>query len=319
LELINSNPRNGVRALLESCGYLKKQLTVSAIVFTIAPRLNAVGRISSAKKAVHLLTTESLHQGRTISRILENENETRKNIDEEAFKEAIDLVEESIDTTKNHILVLAKEDWHLGVIGIVASRLMEKYNRPCVLISIQNGIGKGSARSTSSFDIYNAFTLLSDHLESFGGHRFAAGLSIKPENIKPFAEKLNEMATEQLEMEQMVPKLEIDSHIDLDMINASFLGWLKRMAPFGPGNLKPVFITENLQTYGTVSKVGTNHLKLKVKQDSFVVDAIGYNLGDFLPELQGQEVRFNCVYVVEENKWSGQTTVQLRIKDFEVL
>jgi len=278
-----------------------------------------VGRVSSAKKAVHLLTSESLQQARSISRILESENEKRKNIDEGAFKEAIDLVQQEIDIKKSHILVLAKEEWHLGVIGIVASRLMEKYNRPCVLISIHNGIGKGSARSTSSFDIFSAFTELSAYLESFGGHRYAAGLTIKSENIASFASKLNDMATEQLEMDQMVSKLKIDSFIDLDIIDASFLGWLKKMAPFGPANLRPVFVTENLQTYGTVSKVGNNHLKLKVKQDSFVVDAIGYNLGKFLPELQKEDVRFNCAYMIEENRWSGQTTVQLRIKDFEVL
>lgn len=319
LELINTRPRNGILALMESCGLRNRELTVSAIVFTLAPRINAVGRISNAKKAVHLLTTDSLQQGRNIAQILELENKTRKGIDETTLREAETLLKETIDTQENRILVLAKKNWHLGVIGIVASRLMEKYHRPAVLISVQNGIGKGSARSTTAFNVYNAFSSLSDLLESFGGHRFAAGLTILPENIQLFKQKLNKLALQEIEQDEMISRLDIDAYIDLNQINAYFLQGLKKLAPFGPGNLRPVFASNNLELFGSTQIVGNNHLKLKVKQEGFVIDAIGYNLGSFAPELKEHNSRFNCAYVIEENKWSGQMTVQLRIKDFEVL
>lgn len=319
LKQINTNPRNGILALLESCGLRNRELTVNTIVFSLAPRLNAVGRISNAKKAVHLLTSDSLQQARNISQILEVENKTRKGIDETTFKEAEKLIEKTIDVEKSRILVLAKKNWHLGVIGIVASRLMEKYNRPAVLISVQNGVGKGSARSTTSFNIYNAFNSMSALLENFGGHRFAAGLTILPENIKAFEERLNYLAHQEIEREAMISKLDIDAVIGLHQIDANFLQWLKKLAPFGPGNMRPVFVTNNLKLFGPAYKVGTNHLKLKVKQEGVVIDAIGYNLGAHVSLLQDPDTVLNCAYVIEENKWSGQTTVQLRIKDFEVM
>lgn len=319
LKQINTKPRYGIQALLENCGLRNKELSVSAIVFTLAPRLNAVGRISSAKKAVHLLTTDSLQQARNIAQILEVENKTRKNIDETTYKEAESMIKQSKNLETNRILVLAKKNWHLGVIGIVASRIMEKYNRPTVLISIKDGVGKGSARSTTSFNIYDAFRSMSSLLENFGGHRFAAGITILSGNIDPLEKRLNAIALEKIKLDEMISKLKIDAIIDLDQFDANFLYWLKELAPFGPGNLRPVFVTKDMELYGLAQKVGNNHLKMKVKQKGVVIDAIGYNLGDYIPELQIPGTHFNCAYVVEENKWSGKTTIQLRIKDFEVI
>lgn len=319
LELINKNPRPGFFALLESSGLLGKELTVSAIVFILAPRLNAVGRISSAKKAVHLITTTSLQQGRNIARILEKENKARKSIDELTFEEAKALIEQTVDLDSKRILVLARENWHTGVIGIVSSRLMEKYSRPTVLISIQDGVGKGSARSTTNFDIYESFNKLKHLLINFGGHRFAAGLTIAPENIPRFDEEINRLASNELQLEEMIPKLKIDAEIDFDQFDANFFNDLKSLAPFGPNNMRPVFVSYNLETYGRINVVGQNHLKVKFKQSSVVLDAIGYNLGSLADELKGPHRSINCAYVLEESRWNNQTTIQMKVKDIEVV
>jgi single-stranded-DNA-specific exonuclease len=319
LEMINISPRAGIFALLENCGYIGKALTVNAIVFVLAPRLNAVGRISNAKKAVHLLTAKSLQQGRNISKILEKENTTRKSIDEQTFLDAQLSVEQTINLDHTRILVIAKENWHFGVVGIVASRLMEKYNRPVVLISIQNGMGKGSARSTSNFDIYEAFTELEDYLETFGGHRFAAGITIKPDKIDEFRAAINAYAKHKIQPEDTAPKLNIDAEVRLGEFTGRFFSDLKQMAPFGPSNMRPVFCSKNLHIYGNVSVVGNNHLKLKFKQDDVVIDAIGYNLGHCSHQITKQHRQVNCAYILEESNWNGQTTMQMKIKDIEVM
>jgi single-stranded-DNA-specific exonuclease len=318
LDLINHSPRPGIYALFESSGLLNKELNVNTIVFVLAPRLNAVGRISSARKAVHLLNTDSLQQGRNIARILEKENKARKSIDEVTFEEAKAIVEQEIDLDHQRVLVIAKENWHSGVIGIVASRLMEKYNRPTVLISIQDGIGKGSARSSLNFDIYEAFCKLKKLLINFGGHRYAAGLTILSENIVRLSSEINKLSAGEILPEDMIPKLALDAEISLDQLDAAFFNDLKRLAPFGPSNMRPVFVTYNLETYGPVTIVGSKHLKVKFKQKGVVLDAIGYNLGKYMDQLNESQNRIDCAYILEETKWNGQTTIQMRIKDFEV-
>jgi len=318
LEIINKSPRPGIHALLDIAGILNRDLTVNSIVFMLAPRLNAVGRISNAKKAVHLLTSESMQQGKNIARILENENRARKSIDEVTFEEAKVIVERDIDLESKRILVVANNNWHTGVVGIVASRLMEKYNRPAILISIENGIGKGSARSTQNFDIYEAFNNLKELLINFGGHRYAAGITIKEENIPLLDEEINKLSIGEISHDDMTPKLKIDAQIKLDQLNASFFKGLKMLAPFGPNNMRPVFITNHLEICGKVNVVGSNHLKVKFKQNGVVLDAIGYNLAKYVDYFNQDGIDINCAYVLEETKWNGQTTIQMRLKDFEV-
>ena len=319
LEIINRSPRPGIYALLEIAGILNRKLTVNSIVFMLAPRLNAVGRISNAKKAVHLLTSESMQQGKNIARILENENRARKSIDEVTFEEAKAIVESEIDLDAKRILVVANEGWHSGVVGIVASRLMEKYNRPAILISIEDGIGKGSARSTQNFDIHDAFNKLKELLINFGGHRYAAGITIKEENIPLLDEEINKLSLGEISQEDMTPKLQIDAEIKLNQLNASFFKGLKLLAPFGPNNMRPVFLTKNLEICGKVNVVGSNHIKVKFKQNGVVLDAIGYNLAKYIDYFnQDVSKNINCAYVLEETKWDSQTTIQMRLKDFEV-
>jgi len=315
LELIKKKKRPGIFALLEMSGMLEKNITVSSIVFVLAPRLNAVGRISNAKKAVHLLTTKSLQQARNIARILEKENKTRKGIDEKTFEEAKRIIEQKIDLESKRILVLSEKGWHPGVIGIVASRLMEKYNRPTVLISIKEGIGKGSARSTTNFNMYRAFHRFRHLFISYGGHQFAAGLTIRENNIGLLDEGLNRYAEEYLKTEEMVPHLLIDAVVNFDQFNAGFFNNLKALAPFGPGNMRPVFVSYHLSHHGRPVVVGKNHLKVKFKKNELVLDAIGYNLGEYIDLFNKSPQGISCAYVLEETRWSGQTTIQMRIKD----
>ena len=318
LEKLQSKERPGVYALAQSSGLIDREITVSVIVFVIAPRLNAVGRISNAKKAVHLLTTDSMQQARNIARILEKENKKRKDIDEITFQSVKDIIDREIDLDSTRVIVLAHKDWHPGVIGIVASRIMEKYSRPTLLISIQDGIGKGSARSTQNFDIYRAFSKLKHLFIAFGGHRFAAGVTIKEENIPLLAREINEISEAFLEVEDMVPKLQIDAEVEFDQFNPQFFNGLKRLAPYGPSNMRPVFISRNLQLFGNAMVIGNNHLKVKFKQKAVVLDAIGYHLGEYVDVLNRPHSYINCAYVIDENTWNGQTTIQMKIKDFEV-
>ncbi len=318
LDRIRNNPRPGVFALMEISGLRQRRASVSNIVFVLAPRLNAVGRISTAKKAVHLLTAKSLQQARNIARILEKENKTRKNIDEITFTEAKQMIEDTIDLDKKRVLVLAKRDWHPGVIGIVASRLMEKFNRPTILLSVQEGIGKGSARSTVNFDVFAAFKQIGHLFLNYGGHRFAAGLTIKEEDIAELDRAINSISQEFLQIDQMVPKLAVDAEVSFDRLDAAFFYSLKQMAPFGPGNMRPVFVSRRLSLYGEGRVVGKNHLKAKFKQNGVVLDAIGYKLGEYVPRLK-ESGRYDCAYVLEESVWNGQTTIQMKIKDIEVI
>ncbi len=319
LDILNKNPRPGLSSLIETCGLRNKTISVSNIVFALAPRLNAVGRISKAKKAVHLLTTDSFQQGIFISKILDAENKTRKDIDEQTFREAVELLESDENFEKQLIIVLARENWHTGVVGIVSSRLMEKYHRPALLISIQDGVGKGSARSLMDYDIYQALNEQQHLLVTFGGHRFAAGLTILPENVKKLALALNQSAMKKLDIRDMVPSLEVDARIDLDQVDANFLHDIGSLAPYGPGNLRPVFVSYGLDVVGEIKIIGKNHVKMKLRQNGIVIDAIAYNFRDILEAFKLKIRVLDCVYVLEEIKWSGQTTLQMRIKDLEVI
>lgn len=318
LLLINSKPRHGIYALLKTCGLVNQKITVSLIVFILAPRLNAVGRISNAKKAVHLLTSTSPQQAKNIAQILDSENKQRKDIDVQTLKEAEEQISSNFDLEKTHVLVLSKENWHLGVLGIVASRVLEKYNRPAILISINNGVGKGSARSGKEFNIFQAFCELGDVLVSYGGHNCAAGLTIEAGKIDLFRDKLNKIAKQSFKIKNSLPQLIIDSSISLNEFSGNFLKWIELLAPFGPQNMRPVFVTKNMKISGNIIKVGRNHLKFKLKQNGVVIDVIAFNMEQYQPLLEKDDVAINCAYVIEESNWRGQSTIQLRLKDFEV-
>jgi len=315
LEKLNESENTGLNALLEVAGVAGKEISTGHVVFIIAPRINAVGRMGDAERAVQLLTTKDPAEARQIAEILEQENRHRKNVDEETFRQALVMVQQTFDGQQTRSLVLHQRGWHPGVIGIVASRVVEKYYRPTVLISIENGIGKGSARSIEGFDLHDALKGCEDLLIAYGGHKYAAGLSISETNIPAFKQRFEEIALNRLQDEQLVPKLIIDAEITLADIDAMFLKLLRYFAPFGPHNMRPVFVSKNLQVVGSPTLVGSNHLKFKVRQSDQVFDVIAFGMADLSYRVRAGENKLDLAYIIEENEWMGRKGIQLRAKD----
>ncbi len=315
LQYIRRTDNVGLRALVQSAGLDNKEIGTGQVVFMLAPRINAVGRLGDAGRAVRLLTTENDQQAKNIASILESENRIRRDIDEDTFLQAIEVVENNYDPQNERALVLNKDGWHPGVIGIVASRIVEKYFRPTIMIATEDGKGKGSARSIPGFDLYEALKSCKDLMIDFGGHKYAAGLSIKLENIPQLRERFNEIASENLTDDMLIPKLSVDAEIQFSEITWELLKLLNKMAPFGPQNMRPVFMSKDLEVVGTPTIVGKNHLKFKVRQDGIVMDAIGFNLGDKLYRISCGEHGVDMVYVLDENEWQGRKKIQLRVKD----
>lgn len=317
LDHINYNPRCGVKALLESTGLDRKEVTVGLVVFVLAPRINAVGRMGDARRAVHLLTAESVQQARIFAKELERENQLRRNVDENTLKEALEIVENRLDAANDYSFVLYREGWHPGVIGIIASRIIEKYYRPTVMISIYDGIGKGSARSIHNFNIYDAIKECSDLLIAFGGHKYAAGLTIKESKIPEFVKRFNAIAREKIKPVDLIPKMDIDCEANLGEFNQRFIRLLKLMGPFGPLNMRPLFMSRQLKIIGQPTTVGSNHLKMQLEQDGVRLNAIGFNLADTMESFLKDKEYLDCTYVVEECQWNGKKEIQLRLKDIK--
>ncbi|MBD3376366.1 single-stranded-DNA-specific exonuclease RecJ [candidate division KSB1 bacterium] len=315
LDKINSAENIGLRALLEVAGLLGKEISTGHIVFIIAPRINAVGRMGDAERAVQLLTTQDEDKARVIADVLERENQHRKNVDEETFKQAIEQAESLFDPDQTLSLVLYRRGWHPGVIGIVASRVAERFYRPAILISVEDGVGKGSARSISGFDLYDALSHCEDLLIGFGGHKYAAGLSIEEEKIPEFRERFESLAASKISPELLIPTLNIDALLTLDQIDNRFMKIIKLMGPFGPHNMRPMFQASNLQIVGSPTIVGGNHLKFKIRQNGRVLDVIGFGMGNALQRVDANSHNLDLVFVVDENEYMGRKSIQLRVKD----
>ena len=316
LKRLNSTPRPGINAILELSGG-KRELTVTDIVFTIAPRINAAGRIESGKQAVELMISETSLEAFTHGEEINKKNTTRKSLNENITREALLLIENDDDFKNRKSTVLYNPDWHKGVIGIVASKLTDEFYRPTVILTRSNGMASGSARSVKDFDIYNAIESCSDLLDQFGGHMYAAGLTMKEENIEAFKYKFEEIVSSTIEDRMLIREIEIDDVISLDDINSSFFNVLKQFAPFGPGNMSPIFKSEEVYDRGDVRVVGNNHLKLSLIQRNYsrkVIDSIGFQLGAHFNRISENE-SFHVCYHVEENTFNGRTTLQLNIKD----
>jgi single-stranded-DNA-specific exonuclease len=315
LEKINKLDRLGILALIENAGLKEKKIGTGQVVFILAPRINAVGRLGNAERAVRLLITASEQRARNIAGILEAENRNRKSIDEETFQDALKLLEEIHDLPSDRAIVLSRDGWHPGIIGIVASRIAERSYRPTIMIAVENDIGKGSARSISNFDIYSALKQCEKHLLDFGGHKYAAGLSIRSDQIEDFREAFKRVAKEMLTQEDLIQKYWVDAEIALPEITNTFMRLINELAPFGPQNMRPIFLSRNLQVIGTPRIVGKNHLKFRVRQGGQIFDAIGFDLGSLYYRLTPGERNLDMIYVIEENQWNRQTKIQLRVKD----
>lgn len=310
-----ANTKNiGLQALMEVCSIDKLQIDTGKIGFGIAPRLNATGRMSSANHGVELLVTHNRERAQELATQLNDENTQRQAVEKEIQEAAEKLVSE-MDINNTKVLVLVGENWHSGVIGIVASRLVEKYYRPVIIISVQDGMGKASCRSIAGFDIYDALHQCSDLLVKFGGHRQAAGLSILPEHINELREKLTIIATNCLSEEDYIPILTVDSVVSLREMNVEFLKELECLKPYGMGNPSPVFACENLDLKDkrTLGKEA-QHLKLKVAHGNDVNDVVAWRLGGLADSLQ-EKRKIDVAFFPEVNEWQGRSTIQLRAHD----
>jgi len=317
LDRINTNPRPGILALIESSSLHPGNLNSGQVVFTIAPRINAVGRLGDAKRAVELLITDSVDEAKTLAKVLETENYERRKIDVDTFDDALQLVESSIDLDNELAIVLHQEEWHPGVIGIVASRLVEKYYRPTIMLTTIDGIAKGSARSISNFNIYEALQKCEDMLIHFGGHQAAAGLAVELDKLKEFKDKFNKIVKESIREEDLFPEVLIDAKIKLSEITPKFLRILDQFAPFGPENMRPVFLSEGVEIYNNPRLVGNNHLVACFRQNGNdkIFDSIGFNMHEYLDLVLDKKNKVDIVYSIDKTVRDGRSYPQLRLKD----
>jgi single-stranded-DNA-specific exonuclease len=314
LEVINTNPRAGIKALIQNVK--KKILTISDVVFTIAPRINAAGRISHGNHAVALLTEFDLAQAEAFAAQIETFNTDRKGLDKQITVEALAQIDRNNDHNRKTTVVY-QEDWHKGVIGIVASRLIETYYRPTLVFTKSGDKLAASARSVRDFDVYNALEACADCLEQFGGHMYAAGLTLKEEQYENFRNKFEEVVAATIAPELLIPEIRIDEEIDFSDITPKFFRILKQFEPFGPGNMTPVFMTRNVRDTGYGKAIGSDneHLKLYIKQEnSESYGAIGFGLGN-KQSLACNGDTFDAAYSIEENEWNGEVKLQLRLRD----
>lgn len=314
LQVINSNPRIGFKAIINQTK--KQKLTITDVVFIIAPRINAAGRMKHGQYAVNLLTAVDLAMAESIAKEIEQFNFDRRNLDQEITKEALLQIEENKEENKSTSVVY-KESWHKGVIGIVASRLTETYYRPTLVFTKSGEKLAASARSVKGFDVYNALSACSEHIEQFGGHKYAAGLTLLPEHYTPFKDKFEEVVSQTIEPHLLTPEIKVDTSITTDKITPKLLRIVQQFAPFGPGNMTPVFMTENLRDSGYAKGVGEEqkHLKLAVSQNgSTPIGGIGFNLGTKLHLVSNQKP-FDAVFSLDENEWQGRTSLQLKLRD----
>ncbi|MHB1177399.1 MAG: single-stranded-DNA-specific exonuclease RecJ [Daejeonella sp.] len=313
LQRLNSAPCKGLAALMNISGR-KENLTITDVVFTIGPRINAAGRIDDAKHAVNLLIADTDAFAFEKGQVINSKNTERREHDSNITSQALALIDADPELIRRKTTVVYNEGWHKGVIGIVASRLTEKYYRPTIVMTLSNGYAAGSARSVAGFDLYEALLECSDLLEQFGGHKYAAGLTMKTENIPAFQQKFEEVVSRTIPEELLIQALTIDAELDLRGITPKFYRILKQFEPFGPQNMAPVFVSKNVYTYGSASSVGEKHLKMIVHQDNKTFyNCIGFGLSEFLPMISSG-ASYDICYTIEDNTWKEKTSMQLNIK-----
>lgn len=314
LEVINSAPRTGFKAIIKNLQ--KGKLTITDVVFMIAPRINAAGRMKHGQYAVNLLIEQNIEQAVKYASEIEEFNTNRKGLDREITEEALAMILQNKEEDR-FTSVVYKDTWHKGVIGIVASRLTETYYRPTLVFTKSGNKLAASARSVKGFDVYNALESCADSIEQFGGHKYAAGLTLVEEQYESFKSQFEKVVAETIDPNLLTPEIAIDAKLDLNRISPKLLRILQQFAPFGPGNMTPVFMSENLRDTGYAKGVGEDkkHLKLAVTQNgSGPVGAIGFNLGIKLPVVQNGKL-FSAVFSLEENHWNGMVSLQLKVRD----
>ena len=319
LKQLNENPRKGLLAMIHLSGLDPEHITIDDIVFKIGPRINAAGRMESGRMAVELLTAENDEVAARIGSEINRYNNERKNIDREITREALEMVQSGNCLSARNATIVYNPSWHKGVVGIVASRLVEAFYRPTIVFTRSNGFVTGSARSVHGFDLYDAIESCADLLENFGGHLYAAGLTLKEENLPEFCERIENFIEKNISEDMLTPVIMIDTRLDFSQITPKFFRILKQFQPFGPGNNAPVFLTENVYDNGNVRKVGADggHLKLELIQESQPyrsISAIAFNKSEHFDHIKAGNPIDVC-YSIVENYYRGIANLQLRIKD----
>lgn len=314
LQQLNTEPRPGIKGLIYCTGLKLGRITASNIVYAIAPLINAAGRLGDPRRSVEMMIQQDEYASFRIAQMLEDENRKRRLFDQQTFDEAVPIAEQLIAEKDRRSLVIHGPNWHAGVIGIVASRLVDKFHLPTVLLTTIDGIAKGSARSINNFDIHSALKKCEHLLIEFGGHKHAAGLSLKIENIPAFREALDEIAHQYITDDMLVPKIEIDVELQFNELSPQFLKILNKFAPFGFINNKPYFFTRGVRSLNGVKIVGNNSIKFRAIQNNFVIDAIGPNLAHKIHLCTGGK-SFSIIYNLETHNLNGQKAPQISIRD----
>jgi single-stranded-DNA-specific exonuclease len=316
--MLNKAPRASIKILIETSGLKPGSLSTSNIVFTLAPRINAVGRLGDAKRAVELLTCEDDEKVKEFAYILNSENINRRELDKTITDDAYKICDESMERTKGYSLVIHNEEWHPGVIGIVAARLVERYNLPSIVLTTVNGVAKGSARSINAFNIYEALKKCESSLIQYGGHYHAAGLEMQIDKIDEFRKRFNEVAVSELTEEQLIPEIICDAEINFGELTDSFIKIIAFFEPFGPGNMTPVFITKDLQVIGEIkyARANTHIFKLRCSESNKIFEAVFFNSAEYRDKIRTGAFCDIC-YSIDRSEWRGYTQTKLRIRDIK--
>ena len=313
LKQINTHPRAGLKALMDIANKIK-ELSISDVVFGIAPRINAAGRIEHAKKAVEILVEQDLDRAKKLASFIEENNVTRRNLDQNITKEALEMIDENKKST-----VVFSKNWHKGVVGIVASRVIESHYKPTIVLAEKDGILTGSARSVHDFDLYEAISKCAYLCEKFGGHKYAAGLSIKKENLSEFIIAFEKAVSESITDDQLSPKIDVDMEIDIDAVDDKLFRIIKQFSPFGPQNLSPIFVSRSVVDNGYGKRIGADksHLRINTKTASGSLAGIGFSMGDAFEKIKDYN-EFDICYSINENEWNGRKNLQLMLNDLKV-
>ena len=316
LQRLNSNPCAGIRALIELAGSHKK-FSINNVVFIIAPRVNAAGRMDDATKAVELFIEDDFEKAKTYAEMLHSDNSDRKEADSNITEEALAIIESDEVLINRKTTVVYQSHWHKGVVGIVASRLIEKYHRPTVVLAKSGEYVGGSARSVPGFNLYEAIHACREYLIGYGGHFAAAGMTMLPTNVEAFSNRFEEIVALAIEPQLLIPEIVIDAEIEFKNITKSFYNIIIQMEPYGPENLRPVFITRNVFDTSWSKIVKEQHIRFVIKKDNIVLTGIGFNLAEKFHLLQANKP-VDVVYTIDENEWNGETSLQLKVIDFRL-
>jgi single-stranded-DNA-specific exonuclease len=316
LKKINENPSIGIKAILESSGSQKK-LTITNVVFMIAPRVNAAGRMDDAKKAVLLFIENDVERAKELAAMLQSDNTDRRETDSSITKEALEIISNDPNYAHTKSTVLYQPHWHKGVVGIVASRVIESHYKPTIVLTLSEGLVTGSARSVRGFNVYEAIYACKDHLVTFGGHFAAAGLSMLPEKVESFKVDFEKSVSESITEDSLCPEIEMDAEIDFKDIRFPLFRMIAQMEPFGPENMKPVFIAKNVINNGNSRLIKEQHIKFELKQNNDYISGIGFNMVNRF-DLLLQNKPIDIVFTLEENEWNGKVSLQLMVLDFKL-